>query len=125
MSVASLLRTIVVLLVALCAPGRMIARVRACDRRTLRGIVLFFQVLEQRGYRLWRDGERLAAVEARIDRIVWMAHDPFAAQRHIARRLRGWLRAVATAAPPGFAPPRLPCAPLAAACVAPAVADTS
>lgn len=125
MSVASLLRTILILFVALCAPERMIARVRMFDRRTLTGFVHFLSRLLKQDRPLWLPGESLDVVEARIDRIAWIVRDPFAALRHIERRERGWRRASATAAPPSFAPPRVRCAPLAAACVAPAIADSS
>ncbi len=37
-----------------------------------------------------RDGEDDATVEARVKFIAWIAEDPWAAGKYLARQLRGW-----------------------------------
>jgi len=39
---------------------------------------------------LRRDGEDDATVEARVKFIAWIAEDPWAAGKYLARQLRGW-----------------------------------
>jgi hypothetical protein len=92
-TVADLTRMIVVLLVALCAPADAMRHVRGFTRAQL---WLFARGLAQawkQGEKLRYPGEDLATVARRIDLHAWLARDPRAAMRHMARRRRGHLRA--------------------------------
>jgi hypothetical protein len=114
--VAALLQAIAILLVALLAPRRMLARVRRLDRV---GLILLARDLErmhQRGEPLRYPGESLATVAARLDLLVWISDDPIKALRHLGRRVRGPRRFIhhARVMPPTLTPPRLACAALGA-----------
>lgn len=123
---AQLLRLIAILFVAMLAPGRMIARVRGLDRFGLFKFLYALQWMQKRRMLLRRPGESLATVAARIDLIVWIAHDPLAALRTRVRRMRGWKRARNGAvAPPTWGAVRLWLAPLLIIDSDVAIADSS
>ncbi len=48
------------------------------------------EICEENGWALRRDGEDDATVEARIRFLAWIADDPWAAGKYLARQLRGW-----------------------------------
>jgi hypothetical protein len=125
-SVVDLLRMIAVLFVALGAPERMMARARKLDRLGLFSFMYALQWMQKRGILLRRPGEDLAIVAARIDLVVWIAHDPLAALKTRVRRMRGWKRARHGAfAPTGWGAVRLWLAPMATADADVAFADSS
>ncbi|MDX2235134.1 MAG: hypothetical protein NW200_11620 [Hyphomonadaceae bacterium] len=113
---------------ALFAPAGMLARVRGLNRVQLWLLAHGLAEMQRDGERLRYPGEGLSVVAARIDLMVWLAFDPFAARRHLSRTARGWRRArLGKSAPPAFTPPHVP---LARAGVAPracavAFADSS
>jgi hypothetical protein len=126
-SAAALLHMIALLLVALLAPRRMLARVRGLDRVGLWLLAKDLDAMHARGERLRAPGESLATVAARLDLLVWISADPVKAWRHLARRVRGWRRgrSLGRVAPPSFAPARTRCAQLPSVFAAPAFADSS
>ena len=125
-TVAELLRMIAILFVAMLAPGRMIARVRKLNRI---GLCLMAWGLAQdhkKGCLLRYPGETLADVAARIDLYVWLAQDPRAALRHMARTSRGCQREMLSKyAAPTFAAARTSLALLPLADADVAFADSS
>ena len=125
-TVAELLRMIAILFVAMLAPGRMIARVRKLNRVGLCLMAYGLAMDREAGCLLRYPGETLADVAARIDLYVWLAQDPYAARRHIARTARGRQRVqLAHCAPPTFAAARAWLAPPAAGDADVAFADSS
>lgn len=92
MTIATLTRLIVILLAVLCAPAGAMARVRGFNRVQLFLFARGLEKMRARGKRLRYPGESLATVYARIDLMAWLAVDPFAALKHLGRRLRGQAR---------------------------------
>lgn len=106
MTAAELLRTIAVLLVALCAPARLTRRLRALSVAELWRFAIGLEEFEAAGYVLRRRGDSLSVVIRRLDWLVWISRDPFAALKHMTRRKRGLARLRAGASlPPPVAPP--------------------
>lgn len=103
---ATLTRFIAILLVALCAPAGMMRRVRGFDLPQMWRFAYGLSLTWKRGGRLRYPGEDLATVAARIDMHAWMAFDPVAALKHLARRARGHRRMRCTAVAPCSAPAR-------------------
>ncbi len=48
------------------------------------------RICRAEGWALRRDGENDATVAARVKFIAWIAEDPWAAGKYLARQLRGW-----------------------------------
>jgi hypothetical protein len=125
-SVADLLRMIAVLFVALGAPQRMMARARKLDRLGLFSFMYALQWMQKRGILLRRPGEDLAAVAARIDLVIWIAHDPLGALKTRVRTMRGWKRArYGAVAPSAWGAVRLWLRPIAPCEADVAFADSS
>jgi hypothetical protein len=115
---ADFVARLVTLLAALFgATARCVARLRGMRGRVREGFARLAKTWMERGHALAYLGENDATVDARIARMEWIARDPVKALRHLARRARGFVRALkvcATVAPVSFAPPSLPTAPLCA-----------
>jgi len=113
--IPALLEILAVLLVALLAPARMLARVAHLDARALAGVRRMLEDRRRRGRALRYEGEDDGVVAARIDRMAWIARDPLKAVRHLSRLYRRVLplRMAGQACPPGFAPPCVPIPALA------------
>ncbi len=126
MTIATLTRLIAILFAALCAPAGAMQRVRGFNRVQL---FLFARGLEKmrvRGKRLRYPGESLATVYARIDLMAWLAVDPFAALKHLGRRVRGRLHAQClNVLAPADAPMAVIGAPVACPLTPPAFTDSS
>ena len=126
MTIAALTNFIAIVLVALCAPARMVARLRGMNVVQLWLLAHGLADMHAEGGRLRYPGETLAVVAARLDLMAWLAFDPFAARTHLARGLRGWRRArLGAAAPPAMAPPASLVDTVAPVTLLPATADTS
>ncbi len=125
MTIATLTRLIVLLLAVLCAPAGALARVRGFNLVQLFLFARGLEMMRARGEKLRRPGESLATVYARIDLMAWLALDPFAALKHLGRRLRGWtrMRCLCVLAPAGVA--ACAGAPPACAVTAAVFADSS
>ncbi|MDX2233303.1 MAG: hypothetical protein NW200_02280 [Hyphomonadaceae bacterium] len=126
MTIAILTRLIAILLAALCAPAGSCARVRGFGAVQLFVFAYGLAEMCANGEKLRYPGESLATVAARIDLYAWIAFDPPAAARHLARRATGWRRArMGKRAPLSFAPARLWLAACVAAPARLALDDTS
>lgn len=126
MPISECLRLIAALLVALCAPACMRARMAGLGVIQLHSVLRILLRWKARGRRLRQPGEDLETVRRRIDRIVWIARNPMRALRHMARCLRGLLRARNLMVVPGaWTPPASPPSQAFVAVVAPAGADSS
>ena len=127
MTLNALWRLIRSLFVALGAPAAMVALVWRRDMRAMAGFAHLLQRMRGRGWWLRYDGEDAATVARRIARLEWIARDPQAAVRHMARRLSGHERARgAFAAPESWTPPALaPITPAFAPRDAVAIIDSS
>ncbi len=126
MTIATLTRLIVLLLAVLCAPAGALARVRGFNLVQLFLFARGLEMMQARGEKLRRPGESLATVYARIDLMAWLALDPFAALKHMGRRLRGRsrVRCLAVLAPAG-APVAVMGAPVVCLVAPTAFADSS
>ena len=109
MTLNALWRLIRSLLVALGAPAAMIARVWRRDTMAMRRFARLLALMRGDGLRLRYADEDGDAAHARVDMLAWIARDPLAAARRMARRATGVERArlAAKYAPVSFAPPVL------------------
>ena len=109
MPLNALWRLIRLLLVALGAPAALIARVWTRDMPAMRRFARLLALVRGDGLRLRYADDDESAAHARADMLAWMARDPFAAAKRMARRATGLerTRLGAKYAPVSFAPPVL------------------
>ena len=109
MPLNALWRLIRLLLVALGAPAALIARVWRRDTMAMRRFARLLEFARRDGLHLRGADEDKECARLRVDMLAWMARDPLAAARRMARRATGVerVRLAAKYAPVSFAPPVL------------------
>ena len=109
MPLNALWRLIRSLLVALGAPAAMIVRVWRRDMPAMRRFARLLEFVRCDDLCLCDADEDAESARRRVDMLAWMARDPLAAARRMARRATGVerVRLAAKYAPVSFAPPVL------------------
>ena len=109
MTLNALWRLLRLLFVALGAPAATVARVWTRDMPAMRRLAHLLKLVRGDGLRLRYAHEGAEASRRRADMLAWIAADPLAAAKRMARRATGVERARLGAkyAPASFAPPIL------------------
>ena len=109
MPLNALWRLIRLLLVVLGAPAALIARVWGRDLPAMRRFARLLELVRRDGLRLRYAHDDADAMRTRADMLAWIARDPLAAARRMARRATGLerTRLAAKYAPMRWTPPSL------------------